>query len=116
MREQRKGNYVFMPKSTFEIKAENLLALVIFNQGEAPEFYLIPATAWATPNAMLVGRDYTGLKSAPEWGLTISTKTRPLLQQYAFDAMIGTITGSGPISPAGPGCPSTELGGGGKAP
>ena len=87
-------NYVFFPKDKF-VLADNLwAAVVIFLEGELPRLYLIPATVWRTPTALLVSRDYEGKKSKPEWGLNLSKKNLPLLEPYAFDRQIGRLVGT----------------------
>jgi hypothetical protein len=87
----RETNYVFMQKSKFPIRADRLLALVMLEEEKAPDLYLIPATAWLEPNALLVGRDYEGLKSPPEWGVQLSERNRPLLSSYGFDSAIAVL-------------------------
>lgn len=88
----RGWNYVFMRKSSFELRATLFCALVVLLEGHPPELYLIPATAWATHNPLLVGHDYgAGLKSPPEWGLKLSAKNAPLLEPYRFEGVVGTL-------------------------
>jgi hypothetical protein len=65
-----------------------VLCLVLLLDGEAPALYLIPSMAWATPDAMLVDRDYEGLKSAPEYGISLTKRNMALLEQYEFDRAI----------------------------
>ncbi len=89
----RGGGYVFMQKSKFPLKPDRLLALVLLEEDQPPDLYLIPATAWQTPNALLVGRDYEGLKSKPEWGLQLSAGNLPLLGSYHFDGVVGSLCG-----------------------
>jgi hypothetical protein len=62
--------------------------MVLLGEGQPPDLYLIPATEWLSPNALLVDRDYVGLKSKPEWGVQLSGRTRPLLAPYRFDAAV----------------------------
>jgi hypothetical protein len=81
----RQSNYVFMQKSKFPLLHDRLLALVLLDEDRPPDLYLIPATEWLKPNALLVDRDYEGLKSKPEWGVQLSGRTRPLLATYRFD-------------------------------
>lgn len=83
-----KSNYVFMRKQYFELSENNYLFLLLFNDGELPTTYLIPAVEWRVPNALLKDKDYEGLKSAPEWGLQLSQKNLPLLQEYDFDKVV----------------------------
>jgi hypothetical protein len=47
-------SYIFFPKDKFRLRTTLLAAVVLFSEGEAPAFYLIPSTAWEQPNALLV--------------------------------------------------------------
>ena len=47
--------------------------------------------SWNYHNALLVSRDYEGLKSKPEWGLNLSRRNHELLTQYRFDLTIEQI-------------------------
>jgi len=87
----RGGGYVFMHKSKFPLKPDRLLALVLLKDGQLPDLYLIPATAWQNPNKLFVGRDYPGLKSKPEWGLQLSARNLPLLDPYHFDSQVHSL-------------------------
>lgn len=84
----RKMGYVFMQKTKFELKENLYLALGLLFQDEPPKLYLIPSTAWLSPNSLFSGKDYEGLKSKPEWGLNISLKNMPLLEEYRFEDTI----------------------------
>jgi hypothetical protein len=84
----RDTKYVFMEKTKFPLDAQRILTLVRLTENQAPELYLIQATAWLSPSALLVGRDYPGLKSRPEWGIRLSARTRPMLDDYRFDVAI----------------------------
>ncbi len=88
VRRTDRGSYAFMTKAAFTLRPSMLLALVLFYEGEAPHHFLIPATAWLSPNPLLVGRDYEGKKSAPEWGVNISGRTVPMLEKYTFDTVV----------------------------
>jgi len=85
----RKLSYVFVQKEKWNIESPNTyLALLIFEDGKFPESYLIPATAWETPNELFCDRDYVGLKSKLEYGLNISKKNMKLLQEYKMEDVI----------------------------
>jgi hypothetical protein len=43
-------------------------ALVVLLRSEPPRIYLIPSEAWTQPNALLVSRDYAGLKEQAGMG------------------------------------------------
>jgi hypothetical protein len=84
-------NYIFFPKSKFTLRDNLFAAVILFMPFKAPQLFLIPATAWLSPNACLVSRDYEGLRSLPEWGLNISARTYPILAQYVFDDVVTTL-------------------------
>ena len=84
-------NYVFIPKDKTEIASHRLAAVVLLHQSQAPEFYLIPMTAWAKPNKLFVSRDYEGKKSKPEWGLNLSPANQTLLNPFQFHLVAPTL-------------------------
>jgi hypothetical protein len=84
--------YVFMQKDKFDIDQDNLyLALIIFKDNSEPESYLIKSSEWKNENDLLKGKDYEGLKSIPEWGVNISNKNIPLLENYMMEKVVHTI-------------------------
>jgi hypothetical protein len=87
----RRLNYIFFPKENFEIRDNMLAAVVLFGQGETPDVYLLRSTLWNSPNELFADRKYEDKKSKPEWGLNLSQKNLPLLQQYAFDKINPTL-------------------------
>ncbi|MFJ7887273.1 DUF4365 domain-containing protein [Lysinibacillus xylanilyticus] len=87
----RSTGYVFMQKSKFDITNKNLyLALLIFNVGEMPDVFIIPAQAWEFPNEVFVDRNYDkpGQTSKPEWGINISKKNYSILEIFKFEKTI----------------------------
>lgn len=84
----RSLGYVFVEKEKFHLYENNYLALGLLMEGQPPELFLLPSLVWRSPNALVVERNYEGLKSKPEWGLNISKKNMPALREYAFEAMI----------------------------
>lgn len=85
--------YVFFPKGEkgaekFSLRPNLFAALVILLPLQPPDMYLIPATAWLTPDALLVDRDYETAKSKPEFGLNLSQKNLFLLARFRFDDMV----------------------------
>jgi hypothetical protein len=88
-------NYVFMQKDKFPLRPDRLAAVVILVEDQSPDLYLIPAPAWESPNALLVSRDYEGKQSKPEWGLNLCTKNLPLLANFRFDGMVGSLMQDG---------------------
>lgn len=88
----RQTNYAFMHKEKWNIENSNTyLALLLFEDGKLPEMYLIPATAWKTPNKLFCDKDYEGLKSKPEYGLNLSKKNVPLLKEFKIDDIIMSV-------------------------
>lgn len=81
-------NYIFFQKSKFMLRPNLLAAVVLFTDRQLPQVYLIPATAWTAPNALLVDRAYAGKKSKPEWGLNLSKRNLPLLAPFLFDEVV----------------------------
>jgi hypothetical protein len=85
-------NYIFFRKEYFEPRANLYAAIVIFDAGEAPKLFLVPATVWLKPNALFVSRDYgPPRKSKPEWGICLSPKNYSLLQPYTFEGVVPTL-------------------------
>lgn len=82
---RRALHYFFMPKSQFPMQANRFLFLGLFlDKANADgRYYLIPVTAWQSPNELFKSFDYAGKKSAPEWGLQFAKgKNLPLLERY----------------------------------
>jgi hypothetical protein len=89
----RSFSYVFMHKEKFLPREHLYLALGLLLDGQPPELFLIPSTAWKNRNGMFVNHDYDGLESKPEWGLNISEKNMPLLEPYRFEKIVGGMIG-----------------------
>ncbi|UVK46592.1 hypothetical protein BPNPMPFG_002275 [Mesorhizobium sp. AR07] len=78
-----KPSYLFMRKKHFAIGPNRFLALVVLQEGRPdPEIFIIPSTAWSEPKAPFVSRDFEGLQSEPEFGLTVSRSTLSSLERY----------------------------------
>ena len=86
-------NYLYFRKDRFTLRSNLLAAVVLFSNDEAPDVYLIPATAWDEPNALFVSRDYAGMASAPEWGLNLSARNLKYLKPYGFSATLSRLAG-----------------------
>ena len=84
----RKAGYVFCRKKHFELRENLILAVAILRDEKLPDLFLIPSKKWKEPNKLLVEREYQGKKSDPEWGVNISTKNMPLLDEYQFEKII----------------------------
>ena len=81
----RDYGYVFISKSKMPVlTSHRLVCYLHFVDGELPDVFVIPATAWDKPNAVLVDRNYDrpGQTSKPEWGISISKKNYSMLDTY----------------------------------
>jgi hypothetical protein len=85
------GNYIFFPKATFDLRSNLFAAIVLFEEGQPPRPYLIPATAWLTRTKLLVSYDYSNRKSKPEWGLNLSRRNLVLLEPFAFESVAASL-------------------------
>jgi len=89
VKSSRNLNYVFFPKATFDPNNDKMYAaLVLVRDDSGLEMFLIPSRAWLDPNALLVGRDFVGKKSKPEWGIGLAAKNLHLLEKYAFEKVV----------------------------
>lgn len=64
-----KGKYTCIPKTLMDIEDKCLLVCFLkFENNRLPDVYIIPATSWKEPNAVLVDRKYDkpGQTSNPE--------------------------------------------------
>ena len=79
----RNYKYTFILKDKMKKLSDNRLVCYLnFLDGQLPEIYVIPATAWERPNTVLTDKDYPGLKSKPEYGINASRKNMNLLEPY----------------------------------
>ena len=81
----RDYGYVFVSKSKMPVlTSQRLVCYLHFVDGKSPDVFVIPATAWDKPNAVLVDRNYDkpGQTSKPEWGISISKKNCAMLDTY----------------------------------
>ena len=86
-----RSNYIYMNKKKFDLRKNLLLVLIVHEENQAPNIYLIPSLEWEKPTALLVDRNYEGKKSAPEWGISLSKKNNTLLQKFDFDTMVKSL-------------------------
>ena len=87
----RDYGYIYMAKSKMpELSEDRLVCYLHFIDGQLPDVFVIPATAWENPNAVLVDRKYDkpGQKSEPEWGINLSKKNYNLLDKYKADCWL----------------------------
>ncbi len=86
--------YVFMREAHFDIHDDGLfLFLILLADGEHPDTYVIPASAWKNESKMLVYHAYEGKRSKPEYGLNLSSKNMPELEKFRLENMIPVIAG-----------------------
>lgn len=79
-----KPGYVFIRKKHFGLETNRFLALVLLTEGAEPSMYMIPATAWLDPKPPFTSPDFEGLRSDPEYGLSISSAALQALEPYRF--------------------------------
>ena len=90
----RDYGYVFIAKSKMPVlTTHRLVCHIHFIDGQLPDVFVIPATAWAEPNEVLVDRNYDkpGQTSKPEWGISLSKKNYSLLDSYKADIKLKEI-------------------------
>ena len=90
----RDYGYVYITKSKMPLLTDNRLVCYInFTDEHLPDLFVIPATAWANPNAVLVERNYDkpGQDSKPEWGISFSKKNYDILSPYKADKILKEI-------------------------
>ncbi len=84
----RDYHYTSISKSKMPLLSDDRLVCYLhFINGQLPDVFVIPASAWRNPNAVLVDREYdkAGQKSASEWGINISKRNYELLGKYKAD-------------------------------
>jgi len=81
-------NYFYITKEKFSPRGGLLLALVVLSEGKEPKIYLIPSMEWLQPDGVLVDRTYEGKKSAPEWGINLSTRNLLCLERFDFSQTV----------------------------
>lgn len=80
-------NYVFIRKSKIVLDDKHLVCFIRFNDDELPDCYVFPATVWMNPDGSLfTSKDYEGLKSAPEYGISVKKKKNlEAMQKYKVE-------------------------------
>lgn len=87
-------DYVFFPKEKMPLREDVFVMLVLLKEeGRETNSYLIPSIVWKNPNGVFKNGNYDekGLKTKPEWGINVSEKNFPEIEQYHFDKMISTM-------------------------
>ena len=80
-------NYIFFRKRVFHPRENLYAAIVILQENQPPDLFLIPSIAWMKPDSLLVSRDYEEAESDPEWGINLSEKNLELLDRFQFRNM-----------------------------
>ncbi len=91
-----KAGQVYLSTQFFDPRENLLLAVVMFQDSEAPSLYLFRSTEWLDLRKCFKRHDYVGGKSDgySEWGLHFSKKYREFLEDYSF-AKVAAIIFSG---------------------
>nr|WP_325211284.1 hypothetical protein [uncultured Oscillibacter sp.] len=80
---------VFMEKEKFDIEDDAMfLILILLIDGEEPDLYVIPASAWRRESPVFVSHAYEGKKSRPDYTVNVSRKNLPELEQYRLENML----------------------------
>ena len=84
------GSYVFMEKRRFNICDTDLFMAVTYIPHNEDEkiLYLVPAIEWGKDIYPFKGKDYPGLISEPEWGISFSQKAKDAMEPYRFSKTI----------------------------
>ena len=82
-------NYVYMRKKYFDISDNSLyLLFMILVDDEHPKMYMIPSNTWdQNKGKIFVSRNYAN----PEYGINISKKNMPFLENYKLENMLSSI-------------------------
>ena len=90
---REKTHYVFMRADDFNINDDTLyLFLIILKNGQYPNAYIIPASAWKRgDNPALIYRSYEGKKSKPEYGINVSRKNMPFIEDFKINDIINSL-------------------------
>ncbi|QEX18042.1 hypothetical protein FRZ44_33460 [Hypericibacter terrae] len=82
------SKYAFIPKTKIELSRRHYVVLVLFEENAAPYLYAIPSLVWRKPDRVFVERDYKGLSSKPEFGISISNRDRAALENYRLRGVL----------------------------
>lgn len=93
------SSYTFVQKNKNKLDANHLICFVYFVDDKHPDCYVIPSTVFieaegepkgSTP---FVSRNYTDLKSPPEYGINVSEKNLVKLQEYRAEKILPGMRG-----------------------
>jgi hypothetical protein len=89
----RKVKYIYETKEKMPLSNTRLMVVLNFIEGQLPTMYIIPTMEWKHPNEVLVDRNYdkSGQTSEPEWGINMSQKNLPYLEQYKAEKFLDEV-------------------------
>ena len=80
---------VFMEKDKFDVEDDAMfLILLLLIDGEEPDMYVIPSSAWRRESTVFVTHEYEGKKSPPDYTVNVSRKNLPELEKYRLENML----------------------------
>lgn len=80
---------VFVEKEKFDVEDDAMfLILILLVDGEEPDMYVIPSSAWRRESPVFVSHDYEGKKSKPDYTVNVSRKNMPELEKYRLENML----------------------------
>ncbi len=86
---QRVGGYVFWTKRRLQLASNRYVAIVLLDDAEDPDVYLIPSTEWRGAWPPFTDRDNVGKRSEPEYGISLARSSLPALRRYIWDESWG---------------------------
>ena len=80
----------FIAKSKIVLQSNRLICFIRFNDNELPDCYVFPATVFEKPDGSLfTSKDYEGLKSQPEYGISVKKKENlEKMQKYQSEKIL----------------------------
>ena len=89
----RNDNYVFIRKDKLVLDDKHLICYIRFVDDELPDCYVFPSTVFVNPDGSLFSsKDYKGLKSKPEYGISTKKKENlEALQKYKSESYLASI-------------------------
>lgn len=87
---------VLFDKEYFAPRENLYAAIIVLEVYQPPKIYLIPSTAWSRPDDLFFSKDYEGMMSSPKWGINLSHKNLPRLEDYEFERVVGEWVRSSP--------------------
>lgn len=89
----RNDNYVFIRKDKTKIDEKHLICYIRFVDDELPDCYVFPTKVFEDPDGSLFSsKDYEGLKSKPEYGISTKKKENlEALQKYKSENFLSAI-------------------------